>query len=242
MTDKDYMGSLRDNIDESMKSNDNVKKLVKLLEGISLNIYRQCAKPKGRLGSLVATYAGIRPELCKWGFNLLKPDLNGTFLEIGFGSGYLIYALAKTIKALNASGKVYGIDHSPTMVYDAIEKNEEFIQDGIVKLKCASVYEIPFLNEFFDFCITVNSINFWEDLQLGLSEIYQTLKRGGKFLLLETTFKQDMNPERLIKAKAGGAIIREKELFIEFLKETGFTDCTLYFKEKWLFLAIIAKK
>lgn len=242
MNEKDYIGPLQKNIEKSMEENEKITKWIKLLESVSLNIYKQCAKPKGRLGRLVATYAGVRPELCKWGLKLLKPDINGTFLEVGFGPGYLIYALARTIKDLGASGKVYGVDHSATMVYDALERNAEFLEKGLVKLECADVNQLPFPNELIDNCITVNSINFWSDVPQGLSEVYRVLKKDGRFLILETTFQQNIYPQRLIKARAGGAAIREKELFLHYLKEAGFVDGTLYLKSKWQFLAIIAKK
>ncbi len=242
MTSNDITASLQNNIDYSMKENKQIRTWIKLLNAISFNIYKQCGKPKGRIARLVADFGGVRPLQAKWGLSLIKPNINGTFLEIGFGPGYLIYALARTIKELNASGKVYGIDHSPTMVYDAHERNEEFIQDGIVKLECADVHEIPFPDEFFDTCITVNSINFWADIPQGLSEIHRTLKKEGEFLFLESIFQENLYKDRLMKARAAGAKIYQKEQFLHYLKKTGFSTCTLYLKKRYQFLAIIAKK
>ncbi|MHA1805449.1 MAG: class I SAM-dependent methyltransferase [Promethearchaeota archaeon] len=242
MNNKETIKYLMENIENSMIENKELKKTVKLLEAISLNIYKHCAKPNGKMGKLVPDLTGICPELCKWGLNLLNPNINGVFLEIGFGAGYLIHTLAKTIKDLNASGKIHGIDHSITMVEVAEKRNETFIKEGIVKIHFASVNKLPFPNEMFDTCITVNSVNFWSDLAQALKEIFRVLKKNGNFLVLETTFDQEIFPQRLKKNKITRTIIREIEDFPILLKKAGFRNATLYLKKKNQFLAIIAKK
>lgn len=190
----------------------------------------------------MTNYGGIRPLQAKWGLNLLNPNLNNNFLEISFGLGYIIHAIARTIKDFNSSGKVFGIDHSKIMVDDALKRNEEYIQDGIVELKYAEADKLPYPDKMFDTCVVVNNLNFWSEVSGGISEIYRVLNKEGRFLFLESIFKQDLFPERIIKGRAAGAVIYEKEEFLQFIKTAGFKECTLYLKKKWQFLAIIAKK
>lgn len=153
-----------------------------------------------------------------------------------------IYALAKNIKVLNKSDKIYGVDHDSLSVYEGIERNKEFINERIVRLEYANVENLPYHDKIFDYCITVKSINFWSDLPDVLSQINRVLKDGGKFLLLDKTYKIDSFSRPSSMTKIPELIKVQRDSMFNHFKDAGFIELKYYLNKKWSFLAIIAKK
>ncbi len=54
-----------------------------------------------------------------------------------------------------------------------------------LKLLCAEAENLPFKDETFDVCLVAFGVRNFADLEVGLSEIYRILKRGGKLAILE---------------------------------------------------------
>jgi len=70
-----------------------------------------------------------------------------TVLEIGFGTGQCLMALAQSV---GKSGKVYGIDLSPGMFNVAQARISEAGMSGSVELKCGDATKLPFEDDFFN--------------------------------------------------------------------------------------------
>jgi len=70
----------------------------------------------------------IQREIEGSGFTL---NFDGAVLDIGFGLGYFIEALARTMKKIGANGKIFRIDHSNTMVLVMIHAFFALIISGL---------------------------------------------------------------------------------------------------------------
>lgn len=110
---------------------------------------------------------------------VLHPKANDNILEIGMGNGFFV----KDILATDASIKYYGCDFSEIMVEEATRLNEQFIASGQAKFYFASADKLPFADETFDKVFTINTIYFWENQPLVLSEMRRVLKPTGQIII-----------------------------------------------------------
>lgn len=125
-------------------------------------------------------------------------------LDVGCGYGF---ALSKY--ALLTSGRLVGIDYSPTMV----DKGKEFLREsGFIEridLVHASVLDLPFPDESFDVITShrcLMALLSWERQEEALLELARVLKPGGVLVLMEGTFD---GLERLnqLRSEAGLTVI-----------------------------------
>lgn len=152
----------------------------------------QARKPSGFFGRFFIT------PLLKLGNialnNFVRETLtiqNGDrILELGFGPGKLIHAIAKESMAAH----VEGVDFSEIMFKEAEKLNAPFIREGRVKLHCADFNTLPFEEDTFDKICTVNTLYFWEEPEKILLEIKRVLKPGGKLVI---GFRDDVQIEKM---------------------------------------------
>jgi 2-polyprenyl-3-methyl-5-hydroxy-6-metoxy-1,4-benzoquinol methylase len=121
--------------------------------------------------------------------------LNGVraIIDIGFGDGYLLKALAAR------RYDVHGIDF--------IEENVRITRQATglgEQLKTGSVTEIPFEDHRFDAAIATEMFEHLttEDLEKGLREIHRTLKKGG-YLLITVPYAEDLSKKMACCPKCG---------------------------------------
>jgi SAM-dependent methyltransferase len=108
--------------------------------------------------------------------DLLGVRAGDRVLEIGFGPGVSIHALA----ARAGHGRVVGVDHSATMLRQARRRNAAAIRSGRVELHCAAVEDLPRFAEPFDRILTVNCEMFWRDPAARFPELRERLAPGGR--------------------------------------------------------------
>jgi SAM-dependent methyltransferase len=120
----------------------------------------------------------------EWAVDLLELDASDHVLEIGFGPGLAIGAMARTVTA----GCVVGIDHSPVMVRTAQRRNMRAVRAGRVHLIAAGAEDLPrrelAFAEPFDRILAANSIGFWPDPVEQLRSLRELLRPGGVIELL----------------------------------------------------------
>jgi demethylmenaquinone methyltransferase/2-methoxy-6-polyprenyl-1,4-benzoquinol methylase len=68
-------------------------------------------------------------------------------LEIGFGTGHGLLALARRVGTM---GKVYGVDLSEGMLHVASNRMIKYRMSNRVELQCAEATHLPFSDHFFD--------------------------------------------------------------------------------------------
>ena len=148
---------------------------------LSCFLRSQFGSPSGLFGSLfVAPFlnatnmAFIRTSVELLG---LKPD--DRVLDIGFGGGYSLLALAERIP----NGQVVGVDHSRDMVNAAASLIRARKLHARIRVRWGNVVKLPFAARTFDKVFTVNTIYYWPDLSLGLREITRVLKPGGRLMV-----------------------------------------------------------
>jgi ubiquinone/menaquinone biosynthesis C-methylase UbiE len=107
----------------------------------------------------------------------LAPDDN--VLEIGMGNGFFV----KDILSANNFIRYTGCDFSEVMVDEASKINEEYVKEGTAKFCVANAEQLPFNDGEFDRVFTVNTIYFWANPSLVLSEIKRVLKPAGQVVI-----------------------------------------------------------
>lgn len=102
---------------------------------------------------------------------LLNPQSEGSYLDIGCGTGNYLEAFSKK------GFSFYGADPSEIMLEEARRKNTG------ARLVKASSENLPFNDAHFDGCTAVLTMHHWQDLEKGLREIYRVLKPGARFVM-----------------------------------------------------------
>ncbi len=182
--------------------------------------YRQ---PSGLVGRWVGRKMARQhqPENL-WTVNLLDVQPDDHLLEIGFGPGIAVEAVAQRAP----TGLVAGVDFSATMVALARQRNAAAIRAGRVDLRQGDAAHLPFADAAFDQAYSIHSIYFWSNPALALREIHRVLKRGGR-LILTVLPKEKWNPENPDAAGTPDCIPYTGSDLKRLLLSTGFSDITI---------------
>lgn len=186
-------------------------------------LVRQFGHPRGvagRAAGWVMAHRGSNRRRSAWVVSLLDVRPTERVLEVGFGPGVAIAALA----ARATRGQVYGVDHSEVMVAQASRRNAAAIRDARVHLVHASVAELPSFGEPLDAVLAVNSLWFWPDPVERLRELRRLLRPGGRIALASQprcpgatrdTTSQGAQQLRDLLGEAGFAGIRVETLDLD---------------------------
>jgi ubiquinone/menaquinone biosynthesis C-methylase UbiE len=126
------------------------------------------------------------------GVQKLAPNEGDTILEIGFGTGHSIVALAKLI---GVSGKVYGIDISEGMLDITRSRVKEAGVAERVVLECGDAMRLPFDADIFDGIFISFALELFDtpEIPLVLSECLRTLRSGGRICVVAMSKKGKPN-------------------------------------------------
>jgi demethylmenaquinone methyltransferase/2-methoxy-6-polyprenyl-1,4-benzoquinol methylase len=123
---------------------------------------------------------GIDISWRKKTINQLKDIQPKIILDIATGTGDL------AIEALKLNpDKIIGIDISEGMLNIAEKKIKEKNLDNKIKVQLADSEKIPFHDNSFDACTVAFGVRNFENLEIGLSEIYRVTNKNGKVVILE---------------------------------------------------------
>jgi SAM-dependent methyltransferase len=143
------------------------------------DVIGQAHHPRGAAGRVTAWEMAHRPsnrQRSRWVVSLLGVGPTSRVLEIGFGPGLAVAALARA-----GAGHVYGIDHSAVMVRQASRRNAAAVRAGRVTLMRAPVDQIPpALDGRFDAIVAINALAFWPAPAERLAELRRRLAPGGR--------------------------------------------------------------
>jgi ubiquinone/menaquinone biosynthesis C-methylase UbiE len=116
-------------------------------------------------------------------------------LEIGFGTGHSVLALARSV---GESGKVYGIDISPRMQESTLARVARSGHAERVELVLGDAAHLPFEEEFFDavFMSFVLELFDTPDIPKVLSECSRVLKKGGRICVVSLSRSGGTKPMR----------------------------------------------
>jgi SAM-dependent methyltransferase len=136
--------------------------------------------PRGALGWIAGRMmARMNAAMNRACIDVLAPQPGERVLEVGFGHGETLAAIAERI----GDGLVAGADPSSTMVRMARRRNRRALGEGRVRLDRASVVALPYAASAFDAVLSVNAIQHWGDREAGLAEVRRVLAPGGRLVL-----------------------------------------------------------
>lgn len=148
---------------------------------------RQLRRPSGFLGEIVAKMMDRRNkefyEKIIFELDVKKDD---KLFEIGYGPGLGI----KLITSKNIDCTINGLDYSELMLRKATQRNQKFVDSGVVRLKYGDFLVMDFDNERYDKIYCVNVIYFWSDLSKAFSKIYAMLNSGGRYCIFMSHEKE----------------------------------------------------
>ncbi len=133
----------------------------------------------GRAAGWVMAHRGSNRERNLWAAGLLDVQPDDRVLELGFGPGIAIEAMA----GLATRGLVVGVDHSEVMVRQATRRNAAPVRAGRVDLRLGDAEHLPAFDAPFDKILAVNSLMFWDDPAARLKELRDLLHPGGRIAI-----------------------------------------------------------
>lgn len=141
----------------------------------------QFGNPQGLAGQLAGWLMALtNRDLNTWAVDQLAVRPGDCVLEIGFGPGLAVQALAKRVRG----GHVDGVDVSPLMVEQAIRRNATMAKAGRVRLQAGAVSALPFEDGRFDRVLAVNNVQFWPNLADDLREVARVMRPGATLAIV----------------------------------------------------------
>jgi len=114
-------------------------------------------------------------DSCEQVVNYLKGKKYKTLLDIGCGTGHLIYLLSNNKKA-----DYIGVDLSSKMIEEAKRKKIKY-----AKFLEGSADKLPFQKKSFDVVTCSESFHHYPDGNKAMSEAYRVLKKGGYYIVAD---------------------------------------------------------
>jgi ubiquinone/menaquinone biosynthesis C-methylase UbiE len=141
-------------------------------------IARQLARPSGLPGWLIGHLMNRRNvKMNAFAIRQLAINPTDRVLEVGFGGGATLSHLIKN------AGFVAGLDRSRDVIRRANSKFSQAVAAGRAAFHESTVEVLPFDASSFEKAITVNTVYFWESLDLGFRELYRVLAPGGAMVV-----------------------------------------------------------
>jgi ubiquinone/menaquinone biosynthesis C-methylase UbiE len=145
------------------------------------------------IGTLVKKYEA---ELV---LDLLKPAPGEIILDAGCGTGVF------TVDILSFNSHVIGIDISLPMLMRAAQKTRGYDFQKVL----ADISHLPFSENVFDKVISVTALEFIEDAQSALKELFRVTRRGGCIVVATLNSLSPWATRRKAEAKKGHPLFRK---------------------------------
>lgn len=138
----------------------------------------QARRPAGFFGRYFGAliFRKGNAEMNAFVMDCLALGANDHVLEIGFGPGELIHAMARHAQ----EGLIEGVDFSKPMFAMANKRNRQTLRSGRVKLHLGDFDALPFNGRRFDLITTVNTVYFWPEPEATVAKIADLLKTDGR--------------------------------------------------------------
>jgi ubiquinone/menaquinone biosynthesis C-methylase UbiE len=180
----------------------------------------QYRRPSGLVGRWIGGRMARQhqPEN-RWTVHLLDVKPTDHILEIGFGPGIAVEAVARRA----SDGLVAGVDFSRIMVAAARQRNAQAVRRGTVDLRHGDAARLPFPDSSFDKGYSIHSIYFWPEPLAAMREACRVLKPAGLFILTVLP-KAKWNPDNPDAAGTPECRPYSGDELVSLLTLAGFTD------------------
>lgn len=111
------------------------------------------------------------PFIAQTLYDLLTPQPNGTYFDVGCGTGNYTIAIA------NKGVNLYGIDPSDVMIEQAKDKSNK------VQWILGNAENLPFDDNHFDGGLATLTLHHWDSIEKGFTEIKRVLKPNAHFVV-----------------------------------------------------------
>ena len=204
-----------------------------ILLAFSIYLMLQVRRPSKWLGRpFVWLMNSSHSKLTDWGLEHTKIEQNFTILDVGCGGGRTIQKLATQA----SNGTIYGVDYAEGSVAISRKTNADSIQAGRVKIKQATVSQLPFGDNKFDLATAIETQYYWPDLPNDMQEILRVLKPGGTLLIIAEVYKTDsanhiLGPVMKLLGSSSLSADDQRALFAQ----AGFQDVQIFeHKNGWI--------
>lgn len=142
--------------------------------------FNNTGKPQNTVGGnlMLSMMNRGHDAMARWGMSHLPLKATDDAIDLGCGGGRNISHLLQ-----HTTGRVWGIDHSPTSIARSERLNKRAILTRRTRLFCTGVDVLPIENESFDVATAFETVYFWPDLAETFREVYRILRPGGRFLI-----------------------------------------------------------
>ena len=126
------------------------------------------------------------------GLQMLDVQAGEKVLEIGFGTGHSLIALAQSVQA---EGAVYGVDLSPGMIRVTRERLQEHSLGEKVHLTRGDASRLPYAENHFDAIFISFALELFDtpEIPVVLGECRRTLARNGRLCVVSLAKKESLN-------------------------------------------------
>lgn len=162
--------------------------IVKTIDGMgALGLHdfisQQFSMPEGMFGRLTGAVMALINHLPnKRAIELLDIAEQDDVLEIGFGPGLALRKMSRLVR----SGRITGVDRSPTMFRQAQARNRAAIQHGKLRLIQGTFECLSLESASVDKVLAVNVIYFCSPNGAALAEARRVLRPGGAMSIYAT--------------------------------------------------------
>lgn len=150
---------------------------------IKQRLFRNFANPQGLLGRLagqIMARKSANTERGLWAVAEMDPLPDSKVLEVGYGPGVAIAAMADAVPG----GKIVGVDLSAVMQAQARRRNAEHIQAGRVELRVGDAQALDPDLVNFDLVYGINVWQFWTDQMATVKALSNSLAPTGRLALV----------------------------------------------------------
>jgi len=197
----------------------------------------QTRKPKGFLGKIkIKRMNASHAKLAAWGRSTLPEIAPKNIAELGCGGGMNIRALLDEYK----DSFVSAIDYSPLSVAEAKKNNKghtnrcEIMQDDVSKLSLEK--------DSYDLATAFETVYFWPGIKDCFTNVYNILKKGGYFLIVNELSGDDKEEGEKYEALIEGLKVYSPKELEDALYAADFSEVKITKHDEKPWFTIIAKK
>lgn len=138
-------------------------------------------------------------------------------LEVGYGSGKMLQAVAKKLKI----GFIAGIDDSASLYQQAMRRNRRAVEDQLLQLHVGPLHQLPYPSHYFHTIYGTNMHLSWKDPAMEFLRLSNLLRTGGRLVTI-------LQPRWSLQEKT---VRHTMEKIQEYYMEAGLTDIRIRYKD-----------